>query len=204
MLAETKTVQETLLSAITWQVDPSKHTKPDSIDVAQALRETERSEKRFLAADAYPQLLGTWRLVFVSKAKKSSGQWIPSWVQIQITYGKDTTTPFKPVAIETPRFLGRVYNQVKLGVLKLTLSGPTAFNPANGILAFDFTRFTVELAERSLFSAAMRGGTEREAEFYDLPLKQQAFFRFFWITPQGIAARGKGGGLALWAKNNAG
>jgi hypothetical protein len=204
MLAETKTVQETLLSAIKWQVDPSKHTKPDSIDVAQALRETERSEKRFLSADAYPQLLGTWRLVFVSKAKKLSGQWIPSWVQIQITYGKDTTTPFKPVAVETPRFLGRVYNQVQLGVLKLTLSGPTAFNPANGILAFDFTRFTVELAERSLFSAAMRGGTEREAEFYDLPLKQQAFFRFFWITPQGIAARGKGGGLALWAKNNAG
>lgn len=204
MLAETKTVQETLLSAITWQVDPSKHTKPDGPDVAQALRETERSEKRFLAADAYPQLLGTWRLVFVSKAKKSSGQWIPSWVQIQITYGNDTTTPFKPVAVETPRFLGRVYNQVQLGVLKLTLSGPTAFNPANGILAFDFTRFTVELAERSLFSAAMGGGTKREAEFYDLPLKQQAFFRFFWITPQGIAARGKGGGLALWAKNNAG
>jgi hypothetical protein len=204
MLAKTKTAQETLLSAMTWQVDPSQHTKPDSIAVAQALRETERSEKRVLPADAYPQLLGTWRLVFVSKAKKSSGQWIPSWVRIQITYGKDTTTPFKPVAVETPRFLGRVYNQVQLGVLKLTLSGPTAFNPANGILAFDFTRFTIELGKRSLFSAAMGGGTEREAEFYDLPLKQQAFFRFFWITPQGIAARGKGGGLALWAKNNAG
>ena len=203
MLVETKTVQATLLSAITWQVDPSKHEKPDSSDVAQALRETERSEKRSLSADAYPQLLGTWRLVFVSKAKKPSGQWIPSWVQIQITY-KETTTPFKPVAVETPRFLGRVYNQVQIGVLKLTLSGPTAFNPANGILAFDFTRFTVELAERSLFSAPMGGGTQREAEFYDLPLKQQAFFRFFWITPQGIAARGKGGGLALWAKNNAG
>lgn len=203
MLVETKTVQATLLSAITWQVDPSKHEKPDSSDVAQALRETERSEKRSLSADAYPQLLGTWRLVFVSKAKKPSGQWIPSWVHIQITY-KETTTPFKPVAVETPRFLGRVYNQVQIGVLKLTLSGPTAFNPANGILAFDFTRFTVELAERSLFSAPMGGGTQREAEFYDLPLKQQAFFRFFWITPQGIAARGKGGGLALWAKNNAG
>lgn len=203
MLAETKTVQETLLSAIMWQADPSKHAKPDSLAVAQALRETERSEKRSLSADAYTQLLGTWRLAFVSKAKKPSGQWIPSWVQIQITYAKDTTTPFKPLAVETPRFLGRVYNQVQLGVLKLTLSGPTAFNPANGILAFDFTRFTVELAERSLFRAAMRGGTEREAEFYNLPLKQQAFFRFFWITPQGIAARGKGGGLALWAKNNA-
>jgi hypothetical protein len=165
-----------------------------------ALRQTERTEKRLLSSDAYAQLLGTWRLVFVSKAKKTSGQWIPNWIQIQITYAQDSTIPLKPLTAQAASVLGRVYNQVQLGILKLTLSGPTVFNPTNGILAFDFTQFTVEVAERSLFSAPMRGGNKREAEFYDLPLKEQAFFRFFWITPQGVAARGKGGGLALWAK----
>jgi hypothetical protein len=200
MQTESKTVQGTLCRAIEWQSDPSQHSKPDSIDLAQALRQTERTEKRLLPSDAYAQLLGTWRLVFVSKAKKASGQWIPAWIEIQITYAQDSTIPLKPLIAQSPSIVGRVYNQVKLGVLKLTLSGPTAFNPTNGILAFDFTRFTLEVAEHALLSAAMRGGSKREAEFYDLPLKQQAFFRFFWITPQGIAARGRGGGLALWSK----
>jgi hypothetical protein len=200
MLTAPNTVQETLLRAIEWQFDPAKHPKPDSVDLAQALRQTERTEKRLLPSDAYAQLLGTWRLVFVSKARKASGQWIPAWIQVQITYAQDSTIPLKPLTVQAASVLGRVYNQVQLGILKLTLSGPTAFNPTNGILAFDFTRFTVEVAERSVFSAPMRGGSKREAEFYDLPLKAQAFFRFFWITPQGIAARGKGGGLALWVK----
>jgi hypothetical protein len=200
MLTEPNTVQETLLRAIDWQSNPAKYKKPDSVDLAQALSQTERTEKRLLPSDSYAQLLGTWRLVFVSKAKKASRQWIPAWVQIQITYAQDSTISLKPLTAQAASVLGRVYNQVQLGILKLTLSGPTVFNPTNGILAFDFTRFTVEVAERSLFSAPMRGGSKREAEFYDLPLKEQAFFRFFWITPQGVAARGKGGGLALWVK----
>jgi hypothetical protein len=200
MLTEPKTVRETLCRAIEWRSNPSQHPKPDSIDLTEALRQTERTEKRLLPSDAYTQLLGTWQLVFVSKAKKTAGQWIPTWLQIQITYAQDSTIPLKPLTAQAASVLGRVYNQVQLGILKLTLSGPTAFNPANGILVFDFTRFTIEVAERSLFSASMRGGSKREAEFYDLTLKQQAFFRFFWIAPQGIAARGRGGGLALWTK----
>jgi hypothetical protein len=200
MLTEPKPLQETLCRAIEWHSDPAGHSKPDSIDVAQALRQTERTEKRLLPSDAYAKLLGTWELVFVSKEKKTSGQWIPTWVQIQITYAQDSTVPLKPWTAQSPSILGRVYNQVRLGILKLTLSGPTAFNPANGILAFDFTRYTIEVAELALLSAAMRGGSKREAGFYNLPLKEQAFFRFFWIASQGIAARGKGGGLALWAK----
>jgi hypothetical protein len=200
MLTKPKPLQEMLYRAIEWQSDPAGHSKPDSIDVAQALRQTERTEKRLLPSDAYAQLLGTWRLVFVSKAKKASGQWIPHWMQIQITYAQDPTILLKSCAAQASSILGRVYNQVQLGILKLTLSGPTSFNPANGILAFDFTRFTIEVAERAVLNAPMRGGSKREAEFYDLPLKQLAFFRFFWIARQGIAARGKGGGLALWAK----
>jgi hypothetical protein len=93
-----------------------------------------------------------------------------------------------------------VHNQVKLGPLALTLSGPTSFLSANGILSFDFTRITLKLNKKILYSGFVRGGVAQESQFHQLTLKQQAFFRFFWATPQGIAARGKGGGLALWAK----
>jgi hypothetical protein len=204
MKTETTALQETLLSAIAWQSDPSNYSKPSDTLLSQVLRQTERTQKRTLPTDAYAQLLGTWRLVFVSKAKSPSGKWVPKWVQIQITYTQDSTTPLEPLEDRAVKIVGRVFNQVQLGLLKLTLSGPTAFSPTNGILAFDFTRFAIELAERSLLSGTMRGGAAREAEFYDLPLKQQAFFRFFWITAQGIAARGKGGGLALWARKKTG
>jgi hypothetical protein len=204
MKTETTTFQETLLSAIAWQSDPSNHSKPSDTSLSQSLRQTERTQKRALPVDAYAQLLGTWRLVFVSKAKSTSGQWVPKWAQIQITYTQDTAVPLESPTDRTAKIVGQVFNQVQLGLLKLTLSGPTVFNSTNGILAFDFTRFTIELGKRSLLSGTMRGGAVREAEFHDLPLKQQAFFRFFWITAQGIAARGKGGGLALWAQKKTG
>ncbi|MEL6333127.1 MAG: hypothetical protein AAFQ76_11110, partial [Cyanobacteria bacterium J06626_26] len=43
---------------------------------------------------------------------------------------------------------------------------------------------------------------EADQEFYQQPLKEQAFFKYFWVTDQGIAARGKGGGLALWCRED--
>jgi hypothetical protein len=205
MNAEATTSPETLLKAIQWHIDSPHQEKPSSPDIATALRQTERINKRVQPGGTYSKLLGTWQLLFITKSKSLTGQWIPPWVKIQITYAQDLTSSSETLSVaKAPRFLGVVHNQVRLGILKLTLSGPTAFNPANGILAFDFTRFTLVIGDRSLLSGAIRGGTKREAEFYELPLKQQAFFRFFWITPQGIAARGKGGGLALWSKNNAG
>jgi hypothetical protein len=203
MNAEAKTSQDTLLRAIQWQIDSSHQEKPSSPDIATALRQTERSNKRVQQTGAYAKLLGTWQLLFITKSKSLTGQWIPSWLKIQITYTHNPTSSAELSVAKTSRFLGEVHNQVRFGALKLTLSGPTAFNSANGILAFDFTRFDLAIGDQSLFSGAIRGGATREAEFYEIPLKQQAFFRFFWITPQGIAARGKGGGLALWSKNNA-
>lgn len=201
MIAQAINPQEIILNAIRWHADSSHQTRPANPDLAAALRQTERFNKRVQPKDAYATLMGTWQLLFITKSKSLTGQWIPSWVKIHIAYAQSPdSSPEVSSTGQPPRFLGEVQNQVQLGILKLTLSGPTAFYPANGILAFDFTRFTLALRDRTLFSGAIRGGSMREAEFHSLPLKQLAFFRFFWITPQGIAARGKGGGLALWSK----
>jgi hypothetical protein len=97
---------------------------------------------------------------------------------------------------------GCVKNEVQLGLLTLTLTGPTVFYRNRNILAFDFTRLQLQLAGQVMYAGMIRGGAARDAAFYDLSLKEQAFFNFFWCDPQGIAARGKGGGLALWRREN--
>ncbi|NJM96107.1 MAG: hypothetical protein HC800_01805 [Phormidesmis sp. RL_2_1] len=48
----------------------------------------------------------------------------------------------------------------------------------------------------------MRGGSDREQAFAAQTLKDQAFFTFFCVENHYIAARGKGGGLALWVKDD--
>lgn len=89
MNAEAKTSQEILLSAIQWHVDSSYQEKPPSPDIANALRQTERINKRVQPSGAYSKLLGTWQLLFITKSKSPTGQWMPPWVKIQITYAQD-------------------------------------------------------------------------------------------------------------------
>lgn len=58
----------------------------------------------------------------------------------------------------------------------------------------------VTLAGLKLYSGYIRGEKKREADFYQQKLKEQAFFNYFLVEDDYIAARGKGGGLALWTK----
>ncbi|WP_404787235.1 hypothetical protein [Altericista sp. CCNU0014] len=204
MVAQHPIPQDVLIDAIQWQIDPAQRKKPDSSAVAEALRQAERCGKRTHSAKTDEQLLGSWQLLLIAKSKRPSGQWIPPWTQIQITYTQDRLSGLESSPNSNLATAGGLHNQVKLGPLALTLSGPTSFHPGQGILAFDFTRIKIEINQRILYSGFIRGGKGQESQFYCLPLKQQAFFRFFWTAPQGIAARGKGGGLALWAKKCAG
>ena len=58
----------------------------------------------------------------------------------------------------------------------------------------------LSLSGLNLYQGFIRGGKDREESFYQQTLKQQAFFTYFLIEDNYIAARGKGGGLALWVK----
>jgi hypothetical protein len=204
------TPQDILANALQWRLGSTNQTKPTPALLIAALQSTERSAKRAKDID-YDALLGTWRLCCVADQKKHRGtkrngakrkvstQWIPDWLQIQITYTRDI---LGEPGLSSAQIPGSVHNSVQLGLLTLTLNGPTLFNATNGILAFDFTHLNINLAGRSLYSGPIRGGASQESVFYGLSLKQQAFFRFFWISPLGLAARGKGGGLALWTKSS--
>jgi hypothetical protein len=175
--------------------------------IAEALQHIERTAKRKGSIE-YSALLGTWRLVLVTRPnrtnssrqlRKVSGQQIPSWVEIEIIYENSplpiVNSSLPPDAMDA----GIVHNRVKLGALKLTLSGPTLLR-SNNILAFDFTHLTLQIGKLTIYSGEVRGGMAQDTRFYQQSLKTQAFFKFFWLTPIGLAARGRGGGLAMWSK----
>ncbi|MGB7892930.1 MAG: hypothetical protein WCF82_13655 [Microcoleus sp.] len=180
------------------------NSKPSPDAVVAALLEAEKNARKNKIRYSFEQLIGNWQLCFITGTKKTrqkagivlgAGRYIPQWIaKIQIAYLAE------PVAEgETPSETGRVENSVQVGAIELTLSGPTKFLP-NNILAFDFTRITVKLLGKTVYQGFIRGGESREAEFFSLSVGKQAFFAYFLVENGIIAARGRGGGLALWAR----
>lgn len=177
----------------------SSVTPPAPEAVVETLLRAEKTAKQTKVRHAYPQLLGSWRLGFITGTKRSrqragiilgAGRFLPKWVKIQLSY-----SPLEP-----SQERGTVQNSVELGLLQLVLTGPTQFWQKTNILAFDFTRMKVSLFGLKLYEGYIRGGRDREVRFYEQSVKEQAFFTYFLVQDCGIAARGRGGGLALWTK----
>lgn len=169
---------------------------PNARDLVTALQATEKDTKSdyTFAAD----LQGTWRLCFITGTKKTrqkagvalgAGRYLPKLVKIQLTYQATDDTQ------------GTVQNTVGLGQLKLELTGPVKFWAKARCLAFDFTQIQIAIAGFTLYRGRIKPETA-DQEFYQQLLKEQAFFKYFWVTDQGIAARGRGGGLALWHRED--
>ncbi len=178
--------------------------KPSSNAVVEALLEAEKNAKKTKTRYSFTQLIGNWQLCLITGTKKTrkkagivlgAGRYIPQWIaKISIAYSAESVAEG-----EANNEIGRVENSVKVGTIELTLSGPTKFLP-NNILAFDFTRITVKLLGKTVYQGFIRGGEAREAEFLSLSVGKQAFFAYFLVEEGVIAARGRGGGLALWGR----
>lgn len=185
----------------------SSATPPAPEAVVETLLRAEKTAKQTKLRHSYPQLLGTWRLGFITGTKRVSfgeasptrqrsgiilgaGRFLPKWVKIQLSYSSS----------EPSQERGTVQNSVELGPLQLVLTGPTQFRPQTNMLTFDFTQMRVSLSGLKLYEGYIRGGKEREDRFYEQSVKEQAFFTYFLVENSCIAARGRGGGLALWTK----
>ncbi len=199
-------IDPTLNQAIEFLTTPSA-TPPVPNAVVEALLQAEKTAKQTKTCYAYPQLLGTWRLGFISGKKRVSfgkasptskragiipgtGRFLPKWVKIQLSYSQLQPTLER----------GMTQNAVELGPLRFVLTGPTRFWPKANMLAFDFTRMRVSLFGLKLYEGYIRGGQDREVRFWEQSVKEQAFFTYFLVQDNGIAARGRGGGLALWTR----
>ena len=174
---------------------------PSASEVVNSLLEAEKITKKEKISYRWDDLIGTWRLCFVTGTKKTrkkagivlgAGRYLPRVVKISLNYLQKE---------ESLTNQGNVENSVEIGGLQLSLTGPVKFLAPKNILAFDFTRMKVKLFGLTLYDGYIRGGKNKEESFYTDKISQQAFFSYFYITNSAIAARGRGGGLALWSKS---
>ncbi|MEM9245347.1 MAG: hypothetical protein AAGA67_06355, partial [Cyanobacteria bacterium P01_F01_bin.153] len=131
-----------------------------------------------------------------------AGRYLPGLVKITISYRADDTVDLSENTAkkDTAQNTGRVVNQVKLGGLTFTVTGPIEAIIGRQSLAFDFTRWSVGLGSWVPFDGELGSGAAGDTNFTERPLKDRPFFNYFWTDEVAIAARGKGGGLALWIK----
>jgi hypothetical protein len=193
-----------LKGAIAAIQDPSQPHPPAS-QVVAALVALEKTTKAAHFRYNYGQLLGTWRLGFVTGTRKGQGRkgialgkgfFLPDWVKATLTYRDRPLPPWAGFGA-APLEQTSVFNRVQWGAIALEVSGPTQLHQGR-MLGFDFTRLQVDLGGWYPYRGAMGRGVKGEANFYDRGVKNQAFFTYFWVSPQAIAARGRGGGFALW------
>ncbi|WP_246198755.1 hypothetical protein [Sodalinema gerasimenkoae] len=191
--------------------------RPPSEALRDALLNAEKQTKKNAIAPDFEALMGEWQLGWITGTQRSrkkaggllgAGRYLPRFLGIRIRYqprDEESSTP--PSSGEG----GRVENQVKVFGLTLTVTGPVAWQKggstpdakrANRLLAFDFTRLQAKIYGIRLFDGFVRGGAQREAVFDETAIARQAFFNYFYISPTAIAARGRGGGLALWYRVN--
>ncbi len=197
---------ELILEQAAQSVTTTSAQRPASAVVLTALLQAEKEAKAQKQRYNLDQLTGTWRLCFITGTQKAqqragkvlgTGRYVPSWIRIQLVYATNSG----PEVPETPPLaVAQIQNQVQLGALHLTLTGPAKFLSPKNILAFDFTRIQVQVFNRNLYSGFIRGGATSEADFYQERVGKQAFFAYFLVRQTIIAARGRGGGLALWAR----
>jgi hypothetical protein len=177
----------------------SKIKLPNSSQVVNALLKLEKASKQTENNYSLADLIGTWNLRLITGTRKTRkragvvlgvGKYIPQLIKIQIIYQAE----------QPASNLGKVINSVTIAFLQLSLTGPIKFIPEKNILAFDFTYLKVSVWGVNLYQGYFQAGLSRETEFSQKKLKDQAFFTYFLIKDNFIAARGRGGGLALWSR----
>ncbi|NET01275.1 MAG: hypothetical protein F6K61_12025 [Sphaerospermopsis sp. SIO1G1] len=175
---------------------------PAAKEVVDALLAAEKAAKQQKLNYSFNSLMGKWRLCFVTGTKKArqrggiilgKGIYIPKFVSINISFSSNQ---------ETVLDQGEVGNQVKFGAISLELTGPLKYPGKKNLLAFDFTQMKVSLFNRRFYHQKIRSGKSEAEDFYSQSIGKQAFFAFFLMTENLIAARGRGGGLAIWIREN--
>lgn len=198
--------------------------RPSPEQVVQALLQAERFAKQQRLQYSFADLVGEWRLCFTVNMKKrgvkkrasrsevareqpseqpgeqiggirlTRGFYLPLWMPAQIGFFA------APEAAISGFGSGTITNQVQFGSVRLRFTGPARYLGKKNLLAFDFTQIAVDGFGKTLFQTGFRGGQAKAAQFEQMPIAKLPFFAFFSVTPDWIAARGRGGGLALWIR----
>ena len=176
--------------------------RPAASTVVNALLQAEKVVKQQRLTYPLENLLGHWRLCFTAPASShlkggralGRGFYVPQIALAQISFSNQTPTP--------SHTQGKVEigNQIQFGPVLFKLTGPAQYLGKKNLLKFDFTHMQLCLFSRAVYSGKFGGGKATAIDFYHQSIAKLPFFAFFLMTEDFIAARGRGGGLALWVK----
>jgi hypothetical protein len=175
-------------------------TYPAANAVVEALLQAEKVAKQQRLNYPFEPLIGSWRLCFATGTRKARqrggillgrGRYVPKVAIAQIS--------FSAPSLETQPNQGEIGNQAQLGSIQVKFTGPCKYLGKKNLLAFNFTQMQISLFGRTIYRG--RFGKESGEEFCDRPISKLPFFAFFLVTDDFIAARGRGGGLALWIRD---
>jgi hypothetical protein len=189
----------------------SSSSRHEAKSMVAALQQAETTARREKLAIPFADLAGEWRLCFVTGASKSKqkrgiklgkGYYLPKFVFASIAFTPD----LESITV------GTIANQLKVGGLELKFTGPCRYPGKKNLLIFDFTQIQISLLGRTVYQGKIRGQKTETIES-NLPKSlaqplvpstaKMPFFAFFWASTNEIAARGRGGGLALWVRAEA-
>ncbi len=171
-------------------------TKEVMVNALQSAEIFARGEK---LAIPFASLLGEWRLCFATGAKKDkqrggiklgSGFYFPKITPASIAFTQD-------VGLST----GTATNKLVVAAVQFQFTGPCRYPGKKNLLAFDFTQIQMKILGATIYQGKIRSGKRGGKDFEQLSIANLPFFAFFWAGEHGIAARGRGGGLALWVRD---
>ena len=199
--------------------DPS--AKPDPVKTLHLAAETRRAyvDDIFTSISALEKskdktnvsgekLTGKWRLIYTTGTKKVAAN-------INRT-GGGSYFPI-PAVQSFDLKSGRIRNGIYLGPLKFFFDGPFIWREKLNMLEFTFTRVSLALGSLGPWSkdiddgkwaavkAAEQNASSGQGKIEKSDVKASKpganpFFKFVYTDDKCIAARGRGGGLALWAR----
>lgn len=174
--------------------------RPAASEVVRALVEAEKAAKQQHLGLPFAAFAGAWRLCFTAgRTARQTGDiisgrgfYIPRVVPAQIG--------FYPDAAGDNSQTGTITNQVQVAGVTLQFSGVCRYLGRKNIVVFDFLQLDVKPFGRSLLQKEIRGGSIKADDVRSGTVKNLPFFAFFAASDRFIAARGRGGGLAIWVK----
>ncbi len=173
--------------------------RPIRAEMVAALQAAEVAARKDKLVIPFESLLGEWRLCFATGASRPKGKaaklgrgyYLPKFIPASITFTRDNDA----------EITGTVTNQLLVGTVKFKFDGPCRYLGKKNLLAFDFTELELKLLGATVYRGNIR--SKRSGfDFAKLSIADLPFFAFFWASETSIAARGRGGGLALWVKDS--
>jgi hypothetical protein len=174
--------------------------RPRTSEIIAALKAAEISSRKEKLVIPFESLLGEWRLCFAVGASKNKqrggiklgrGYYLPKFTPASITFTGDLASA-----------TGTVTNRLLVGSIQIEFGGPCRYPNKKNLLPFDFTQIQLKVLGLKVYQGKIRSGKRNGKDFEQLSIADLPFFAFFWAGTNGIAARGRSGGLALWVRDN--